>query len=438
MHDDVRDLPVTAASAAAVAALDHVIAGYLGFHADVGDRLKAALAVDPECPLLQCIRGYFTLLLNARRLVPRAREALAAATAAAAAHGATLREAAHLSALEAWCAGDVERALRHWDHILAVHPRDALALKLAHFWYFYLGDSRAMLRSVAGVLPAWNGVAGHGYVQGLQAFGLEECGDYAAAERAGRRAVEINPADAWAVHAVAHVLEMADRPDEGIAWITSLAPSLSGINNFRFHVWWHRCLFHLELGEHDTVLDLYDREVRAESTGDYLDICNAASLLWRLEDLGVDVGGRWAELAAQAAGRTQDHMLVFADAHFMMALAGGGDVVAAGRMLDSARAYAKTGETEGRIMGEVGADVCEAVLAHRERRFGRVVELLAPLRDRLIRIGGSHAQRDLFDKILISACLADGRHAQARELLAHRLAQRPGNRWAQQALARAA
>lgn len=436
---DIRGLPMTAASAAAAGAFDHVMAGYLGFRADVGDRLKAALAADPECPLLHCARGYFTLLLSTRRLVGRAHEALAAGRAAAARHGAQPREAAHLAALEAWCAGDAERALRHWEAVLAEHPRDVLALKLAHFWHFYLGQSQAMAASVARVLPAWGkGVPGHSYVLGLHTFGLEECGDYEAAERAGRRAVELEPGDAWAIHAVAHTLEMRDRAQDGVAWIESCVPHLAGCNNFRFHVWWHRCLFHLELGESDTVLELYDREVRAESTGDYLDIINAVSLLWRLEDLGIDVGRRWSELATQAAARIDDHMLVFADAHFMMALAGGGDSAAANRMLQSIAAYARTGETEARIMAEVGAALCEAVLAHRQGRYGRVIELLAPRRGLLVRVGGSHAQRDLFDKILISACLADGRKAEARALLAERLRRRPANRWGQQALARAA
>ncbi|MBV8536969.1 MAG: tetratricopeptide repeat protein [Alphaproteobacteria bacterium] len=433
---DVRGLAMTAASAEAVAAFDHVMDGFFGFRADVGDRLKAALTVDPDCPLLHCTRGYFTLLLSVRRQVPKAHEALAAARAAAARHGTTPREAAHIAALAAWCAGDGEEALRRWESILAEHPRDVLALKLAQYWHFYFGRSQDMSNSVARALPAWDGVPGHGYVLGLQAFGFEECGDYAAAERAGRWAVEINPADVWAIHAVAHVLEMQDRADEGIAWIRSREADLSGIHNFRFHVWWHRCLFHLELGDTATALDLYDREVRAESTDDYLDITNAVSLLWRLEDLGVDAGGRWAELAAQAAKRIDDHMLVFADAHFVMALAAAGDSEGARRLLDSARAYARTGETEARVMGEVGAALCEALLAHREQRFGRVVELLVPLRGRLIGIGGSHAQRDLFEKILVSTCLADGRASQARALLAERLTQRPGNRWAQQALAK--
>lgn len=434
---DVRGLSMTAASAAAVAGFDDVMAGYLGFRADVGDRHKAALALDPECPLLLCARGYFTLLLSARRLVGRAREALAAAEAAVAAHGATPRETAHVAALTAWTSGDVETALRRWLAILAEHPRDVLALKLAQFWQFYLGDAAAMQRTATAALPAWTDAPGHGYVLGLQAFGLEECGDYAAAERAGRRAVEIDPADVWAIHAVAHVLEMRDEPEDGIAWIDGLTPQFAGCNNFRFHLWWHRCLFHLELGELDTVMRLYDREVRAESTSDYLDICNAASLLWRLEDAGIDIGDRWAELARQSAARIGDHMLAFADAHFMMALAAA-DADGADRMLASLRAYAATGETEAHVMADIGLGVCEAVLALRQGRYGRVIERLQPLQNTLVRLGGSHAQRDLFDQMLIAACLADGRKDTARGLLTERLRRRPANRWARRVLVRAA
>jgi tetratricopeptide (TPR) repeat protein len=435
--EDLRGLSMTAASAAAVAGFDDVMAGYLGFRADVGDRLKAALALDPECPLLLCARGYFTLLLSARRLIGRAREALAAAEAAVAAHGTTPREKTHLAALGAWTDGDIDAALRGWLAILAEYPRDVLALKLAQFWQFYLGDAAAMQRTAADVLPAWAGIPGHGYVLGLQAFGLEECGDYAAAERAGQRAVEINPADVWAIHAVAHVLEMRDEPDDGIAWIDGLTPHFDGCNNFRFHLWWHRCLFHLELGELDTVLRLYDRDVRAESTSDYLDICNAASLLWRLEEAGVDVGDRWGELARQSAARIGDHMLAFADAHFMMALAAA-DADGAERMLASLRAYATTGETEARVVAELGLAVCEAVLALRQGRYSRVIEHLLPLHGALARLGGSQAQRDLFEKMLIAACLADGRTDTARGLLAERLRRRPGNRWGRHALGRAA
>ena len=425
---DARGLPVTIASAEAAAALDAALAAYQGLRADTGDRLKEALALDPDCPLTLTARGYFMLLFANRKLTEKARESLAVAEAAAAKRPVTEREHRHLAALKAWCAGDAEAALEQWEAILAEHPRDVLAIRLAHFWHFYIGDPLKLRDSVARVLPGWDeAVPGYGFVLGCQAFGLEESGDYAAAERAGRRAVAINPQDAWAVHAVAHVLEMQDRTDEGIAWLDRYIPGLSVCNNFRFHTTWHRCLFYLEKGAGSRVLELYDREVRAESTPEYLDICNATSLLWRLEAAGIDVGTRWAELAKHGAARIGDHSLVFSDAHFAMALAAV-DPVNADAFLASARRYAAETGTQPRVMNEIGAALCEAVVDYRRGHYGRVIDTLLPRRPMLRNIGGSHAQRDLFEQMLILAALADGRKKVAADLLADRRRQRPNNR----------
>lgn len=429
MRKDIRGLEVTAASSEAVAALDRTLDGYMGLRADVGDRLKATLAADPDFPLALTARGYFLLLFALKPLAERARQSLVAADAAAAKVGANERERAHLAALEAWCGGEAEIALRIWEEILDRWPRDVLALRLAHFWHFYLGDAGALRDSVARALRGWDeSVPGAGYALGCYAFGLEESGDYTTAERVGRRAVELNGADPWATHAVAHVMEMQDRQDDGIAWLTERIPHLQPVNNFRFHVFWHRCLFLLDLGQVDRVLELYDLEVRAESTPDYLDICNAVSLLWRLEDAGVDVGGRWEELARQSAQRVGDHSLVFADAHFALALAAG-DPSGADRFVASARTAAESQGTEPKVMAEIGAALCEAVVAYRRKDFARVVDLLLPRHDGLRRIGGSRAQRDLFDKMLILAAQAADRRDVARALLAGRQQQRPGNPW---------
>ena len=432
MYADRRGLPITAANEAAAHAVDATIEAYLGFRADIGDRLKEALNADPRCVLALCLRGYFMLLMAARSLLPRVRAALDAARAVS---GTTAREQAHIAALAAWCDGDIETALGRWEAILPEHPRDVLALKLANFWHFYLGDARRLLGSVTAALRGWDeNVPGYGYLLGLQAFGQEETGDYATAERTGRRAVELNPADVWATHAVAHVMEMQDRSTDGIRWIESRTADLAGCNNFRFHVWWHRALFHLALGEHERVLELYDREIRAESTSEYLDICNAASLLWRLEEAGVAVGGRWQELAKQSAARLDDHLLVFVDAHYAMALAAA-DPTNADAMLASSRRFALGSGTEARVMATVGVALCEAVVAHRRRDWARVIDLLAPIRGAIVGIGGSHAQRDLFEQMLISACIAGGRDGTARELLAERLRHRPNNSWAKTRLA---
>ena len=430
MLSDARGLTMTAAGPEAVAHLDATVAAYCGMRLDTGDRLKQALAADPDFLFAHTLKGYFMMLFAKRDFVARARLALAAAEAAAQTVGGTAREREHLAALRDWVGGDWRRALARWEAILIDHPRDLVALRMAQYSILYKGDSEGLRDSVGRVMHAWDdGVPGYGFALGSYAFGLEEAGDYAAAERAGRRAIEINPADVWAAHAVAHVFEMQDRQREGIAWIDGLDREWGELHNFVFHIRWHRCLYHLELAQYDRVLDLYDREVRAESTDEYLDISNAVALLWRLEQLGVAVGTRWAELAERSAGRLDDHVLVFADLHYAVAVAAGAGA-GVESWLASSRRYAESGgESQSSVMADPGLGLAAAAFAHRRGEWARVVDLLLPLRPALRAIGGSRAQRDLFEQMLIDAALKAERFHLARALLSERTLLRPRNAW---------
>jgi tetratricopeptide (TPR) repeat protein len=364
-------------------------------------------------------------------MVSRARRSLDAAQASARATGATPRETAHVAALAAWVEGDFAGATACWEAIAAEHPRDILALKLGQYGRFYSGESERMRDVLARALPAWDaGVSGYGFVLGCHAFGLEETADYAAAERAGREAVDCNPSDIWAAHAIAHVFEMAGRPREGVTWVDSLQSNWADCNNFAFHAFWHRCLFLIELGAFDQVLDLYDREVRPESTDDLLDISNAVALLWRLEQAGVDVEGRWQELGDHAHRHIDDHLLVFGDVHYLMALAAAGRTDDAARMVESMERFAAENiETEAAVAREPGLMLARAVLAHRRADYAKVVEELLPVRHTIRRIGGNHAQRDLFEEMLIDSAFRASRFDRGRALLADRLKHRPRNAW---------
>lgn len=430
MFFDARGVAVTASDPAAVSLLDAALLSYASFKADTGDRLKAALASDPSLVMAPVLRGYFLLLLEKRELVSRALDAATTAEAAMEKFGATPRERRHVSALRLWGQRNLSGACAILTSILAAEPRDLLALKLVQYLLFYAGDWRAMRAAVETALAAWNQSApGYGYVLGCHAFGLEECGEYRAAEQAGRCAVTLCPDDIWAGHAVAHVCEMEDRLEDGIRWIDEASDGWKEANNFAFHVAWHRCLFLLELERFDEVLALYDRDVRPESSDDLLDISNAVSLLWRLEQLGIDVGRRWEELAVRSAKRGDDHMQIFGDAHYAMALAvPGGDGFA--RWRRSSATYAIEEETESAVMREIGLALGDAAQAHRGGDFARATELLLPRRDGFHAIGGSHAQRDLFAKLLIDSAVKADRIDVARALLRERLAARPGNRWA--------
>lgn len=396
-------LTFTAANDSAVAAFDRTIDEYLCFGRSTGEHLKAALAADPEMIMAHVLRGYFFQLMRIPALLPRAQQSLE--TAQKHAEGATPRERLHVQALQAWCAGEFENAIDAWETILREHPRDVLALKLANHLHFYLGHSSEIRDGVARVLPAWSESApGYGYLLGMHAFGFEETGNYRAAEQRGRKAVELNARDAWAVHAVAHVMDTEKRYAEGIDWIESLEPHWNAANNFRYHLWWHRALMHIARGEHDAALAMYDARIWDPQSDEYLDLCNNAALLARLELKGVDVGERWNVLAEKAEKHAGTRSLCFIDAHCVLALAAAGKRERAQAVLEELRTYAREGKgTTARVAAEVGLPICEAIVAWRSGDLEGAKRMLDPHRDHVIRIGGSHTQRDLFTQIL-AAC----------------------------------
>ena len=430
---DMNGEQIQAASQETVRLLDQAVTGYARSRRDTRDRVVAVLASDPTCVMAHCLDGYLHMLSSKRDGLARARESLSLAYTVANARGRGLarREQLHVAALDAWSGGDMRGAASIWDVLLDEFPRDLIALKVSQFVLSYLGESEGMRARVARVLPAWScDHPGYGFVLGCHAYALEESGNYRDAEDAGRRAVELDRGDIWAAHAVAHVAEMEGRLQDGIEWIAALSSEWGECSNFALHLKWHESLYHLELEQHDRVLALYDGEVRAKSTDEYLDIANAVSLLWRLEQADVSVGARWAELASRAASHLDDHALVFVDLHYLMALAAADDRVAVNEFLASCEAFAASGQgTEAEVMADVGLPLARSVVAHRNGAYDFVVDELSPVRHRIRRIGASHAQRDLFDQLLIDAAWRGGRTGEARELLRERLSRRPNNRW---------
>ena len=192
----------------------------------------------------------------------------------------------------------------------------------------------------------------------------------------------------------------------------------------------------MELGQHERAFELYDREVRPELTDDLLDISNAVSLLWRLEEAGVDVSDRWQELAVRSEAHIDDHLLTFGDVHYLLALAAAGRADEAQRFTESLSRYAaRHDESEAAVAGDPGLALALAILARQRGDHAAASRELAAVRDNVWRIGGSHAQRDLFEKMLIDSALRAGEVGKARSLLDQRLIQRPRNAWGWQHLA---
>ena len=216
MARDQQGLTLTGSPKSA-AAFDQAIAEYYGLTGDPVGILKQALARDPEFALGGAAIAALYMIGGFRGDHPEVAKALGAAEQTIG--RATERERRHLAAASAWAEGKTSQAILSWETILVDHPTDALALRLAQDAYFFLGRSVAIRDCAARVLPAWErGNPLASFVLGLYAFGLEETGDLKRAEDFGREALSRNPRDAWATHALAHVMETANRHDEGVAF----------------------------------------------------------------------------------------------------------------------------------------------------------------------------------------------------------------------------
>ena len=431
MLHDAHKLAITTHSETAASAFDHLIEGFLKNRADVPQRLAAVLAADPDFALAHCLQGNFMLMAYHQNFLAPARAAAATATRLAA--SATLRERQHVDALNSWAGGDVNSALAIWETILRAHPTDILALRLAHFAYFWVGRMGDMAASIERVLPAWTpDLPGYGSVLASRCFAQEELGNYHLAEPDGRRAIALDPGDLWAAHAVAHVLEMQGRRQEGIDWLTGLAPHWHGGNNIQHHLWWHCALFHLEEGAFDRVLALYDQGFRnlasplTQAMPDlYIDVQNAASMLFRLQRQGVAIGQRWDELADLAEARVGDCLSAFTLPHWMMALAATGRTAAADRLIAGIRTQARGNNDAAAILRDVALPVTEAVRAHGEGRFADAATLMRPVIGGLWRLGGSHAQQDVLEQLYLDAALRAGKRDDVKLLLQRVAGRRP-------------
>jgi tetratricopeptide (TPR) repeat protein len=391
--------------------------------------LQDAVDQDPGFGLGSSAIASLFLLGGFRGDDPRVTVAIAAAEQASA--GATSREIRHLAAARTLVAGRIADAIDLWESILVDHPTDALALRFAHDAYFCLGQSLSIRDSIARVLPHWDPQGeNYGYVLGQYAFGLEEAGELRRAETVAHAAIARNAEDGWAIHAVAHVLETESRQAEGIAFLQAAHPAWSRAHALAVHNGWHLALYLIEEGRFDEVLADYDRYVAPKLAGDFLlDLVDASALLWRLELAGADVGERWGPLAAQWLTHVDDHVLVFNDLHIALAVSRAGNQLELERFRRSLERYMRDGQGDNHsVTTEVGRRLIDGVLAFAAGEYARAVGYFLPVRYHAIRIGGSHAQRDLITQTLIAASERAGQLGLTRALLAERIAVRPTER----------
>src|SRR4029453_10323996 len=306
--------------------------------------------------------------------------------AVAAASPLSPRERGSVDALALWVAGRGNDAIPLIRALLAEHPRDMLLLQRLYFIHFWQGRSAAMLELTDSTRGAFTDDS---FMLGLHAFSLEENGRYAEALPLAERAMALNPRDAWAVHAAAPVFYETGENERGVEALPPRIHPCDHLGYFRNHLLWHLALMHLATGRYERAAALFQ------------------SVFGRI---AITVGSDLQDSVARAAGGEWTH---------------------AELQLERLRARAK--KTRNATLPEVVVPLLEGLHAFARGEHAEAVARIAPIEARIVEVGGSHAQREVFHDTLLVAALRAKDVERSQALLRRRLAKRPnpGHYWSQ-------
>jgi len=422
MSHDAQGHSLSGATSEAVAAYDQAVRAFNLVTGDAVGLFDAARAAAPDFVMAHLGKAWVLTAANDPGLLTQARTLVETARPLA----MNDRERAHLTALSYQAQGARAAAVAVLDRHLMHNPFDVLAHEVATLADGFLGRFPWVRDRSARALPLWSkDRPGYATLLAFHACGMEEGGDYARAEDESRAAAELEPLSFWPHHTVAHVMEMTGRPEDGLEWMAAREAlwSTPGHTN-QAHIWWHKSLFHIELGQYDAALALYDGPLRATQRRLGNSLTNASALLWRLDTLGCEVGDRWRDLADLWEGHADGKCLVFTDIHAAMAELRSGREALVEQRLAAMRETAASDAEAARLYRTVGIPVVEALSAFHRGAYDETVALLLQTRVEVWQIGGSHAQRDVIDWTLTEAAVRAGQRDIAVSLAHERLGSR--------------
>jgi tetratricopeptide (TPR) repeat protein len=405
--------PVSTQDAGSITGVNDFIGGLLQYQTRAVHVLATADAYPNFC-LANVYAGMIWMFLETPSAAEKARPYLVRAETAL--EGVTTREMLNAGILRAWVEGAIDKALWLGEALLEQYPRDLPILKLCQYFLFNRGDCPGMLRLAHQVFDANTDVA---EMHAMIAFAFEQCHLLDEAETAARRAIALRASEPWAHHALAHVMLTQGRIQEGMDFLQSVRPTWIDLNSFMHtHNHWHLALFYLSQGRIGEVLALYDRDIWGVEKSYSQDQAGAISLLVRLEMAGADVGTRWDDVAAHVAQRGIDLVQPFLTLHYVYALARAQRPELAA-LMDAIRLRADWVDVAGRA--------AEGLCAYARCDFATAVRDLGSALPRLIEVGGSHAQRDVFEAIYADAMVRAEFWGMAQQTLERRRFLDPNN-----------
>lgn len=340
----------------------------------------------------------------------RAREAVESATA---------QERSLVHCLGLLLEGESTPAWKAIRSHLARYPRDALALQPTTGVFGLIGFSGRSDREREH-LHWCEAMAGHfaddWWFLAQLGFARVESGDAETGLADIERSLALNPDNANAAHYLGHALYELGRHRQVDTRLTEWLAGYDPDGPMNCHLHWHLALTALYNGNPDRARRIWREHVTpAHAVGPPINVLtDGVSLLLRTGIAGHAVKpADWEELANYARAHFPDAGVSFADLHAAIAFA----------MVRDRDALCAMKALEAGPAADLVSAMAGAFEAYAAGDWLGVVEELTPLMADHARLGGSRAQRDLVEQILVAALARTGRDDVAARQLASR---RPG------------
>ncbi|HEY7467498.1 MAG TPA: hypothetical protein VIB47_12470 [Dehalococcoidia bacterium] len=423
MFTDRYGLPLSTASQAAADAFVEGIDLMLSNNPDPAACFQAAIAADEGFAIAHAALGMtLQLRMDAQGSaveLDRSRELMG---------GTSEREQSLINAVArpgfVGRGGPIE-ALPLLEEHIAAFPRDYLAANRYTQTLFFSGQPEARERA-RGRLARLEPVLSDDWAYlGGYAFILEEHAEYAEAQRFSERSLELYPRNAGAAHVVSHVNYENNRHAGGSDWLKTWLRDYDRRAGLHCHLSWHLALFELSQGHYKRAMQVYDEDI-APATGTPVKLADMSSFLWRLRLYGCAEGELdWAAITPLAEPAAASPAATFFAAHAALWAAARHDDATLTAMADKLRDLGAKGHP---IAATVVLPLVQGIAAFSHGDYEEAVRQIEPIADEIVRIGGSHAQREVFEDTLLGAYLRGGRYDKAEAMLRRRLARRASAR----------
>ena len=418
---DRYELPLTTESPRAADRYVETIDCFLAQIYGADKAISEAIEADEGLAIAHAAKALFQMyamnMAGARETIAHARK-LAVNT--------TKREQQHIQAISLMIEGDGHKTLRLIREHLDEFPRDMLMVRLANR-LLILGCSGAGIpnfpEELLSMLKPLKSEYGEDWAfLGQYAFAHHETGYFDDSLKYAQRSLAIRPDNGNASHSVAHVFYETGDPDGGADFLGDWLEDYDRRGPFNVHLSWHHALFQLATGRPENAVSLYEDHIRPSVVKKNLgSLADSASLMWRMKIYGDGQPAPWKEVREIALPAAEKPGPVFRDAHAALAFAAGGFSEELGRMIDGLGEAASGGNA---LSSEVTLPLVKGIEAFAHGAYDDAADNLDGLVEQLPRIGGSHAQREVFEDTILESYIRSGRYDKAQDLLNTRLKRR--------------